>query len=59
MRNGDAVTFFKTNLSDCDGLIIKGIKSLGVVVNFLMNYMNNALLPTKPEAWYAKNFATA
>lgn len=27
------------------------------VVNFLMNYMNNALIPMKPESWYAKNFA--
>lgn len=27
------------------------------VVNFLMNYMNNALIPEKPETWYEKNFA--
>ena len=27
------------------------------VVNFLMNYMNNALIPEKPESWYTKNFA--
>ncbi len=27
------------------------------VVNFLMNYMNNALIPTKLESWYEKEFA--
>jgi hypothetical protein len=27
------------------------------VVNFLMNYMNNAMLPVKPESWYQKNIA--
>lgn len=27
------------------------------IVNFLMNYMNNALLPVKPASWYNKNFA--
>lgn len=26
------------------------------VVNFLTNYMNNALIPMKPETWYEKNF---
>ncbi|MEJ2053040.1 MAG: hypothetical protein P8X42_03885 [Calditrichaceae bacterium] len=29
------------------------------VVNFLMNYMNNALIPTKPETWYNKTFAVS
>ena len=29
------------------------------VVNFLMNYMNNALIPGKPESWYEKTFATS
>ena len=28
------------------------------VVNFLMNYMNNALIPMKPETWYKKNFVS-
>jgi len=32
------------------------VAALGVV-NFLMNYMNNALIPAKPEAWYEKTFA--
>ncbi len=31
------------------------VAALGVV-NFLMNYMNNAVMPTKTEAWYEKNF---
>jgi len=26
------------------------------VVNFFTNYMNNALIPMKPETWYDKNF---
>ncbi|MCD4692864.1 MAG: hypothetical protein K8R79_08120 [Calditrichales bacterium] len=29
------------------------------VVNFLMNYMNNALIPGKPESWYEKTFTTS
>lgn len=29
------------------------------VVNFVINYMNNALIPTKPESWYEKNFANS
>ena len=28
------------------------------VVNFLMNYMNNALIPSSPKSWYEKTFAT-
>ncbi len=31
------------------------VAALGVI-NFLMNYMNNAVMPTKTETWYEKNF---
>ena len=34
------------------------VAALGVV-NFVMNYMNNALIPGKPESWYEKTFATS
>lgn len=32
------------------------VAALGVV-NFLMNYMNNAVIPTKTQTWYEKNFS--
>jgi len=39
------------------GLFLAFLTAFLGVVNFVINYMNNALIPVKPESWYQKNFA--
>ncbi len=41
------------------GLFLAFMTPLLGIVNFLVNYMNNALIPRKPESWYEKNFLLA